>query len=449
MKRLTTALLAALEALIVVAIGLGISAVPLTVLWATQFGLTVDGLVFWRAAVDVWLLGNGVDLAVQLDPALVAALGLPGADAPFPITIALLGFALLAASFGLRTGRRAAETPFRWVGATAAVLTYALFTILLAATAGTDALRPALLQGILLPTAIYAAGVLLGADPGLPGRVLGRFVDALPGLLPTRVPAAQRATLPDTVRTVAGAALRGGTAAAAGVVGVASVVVCVLILGNFATIIGLYETVQAGILGGIVLTLAQLALIPNLVIWAASWLVGPGIAVGAGSSVSPIGTSLGAVPGLPIFGALPHGSLAFGFLGLLAPVVFGFLAAVIIRQRTPHRGAAAPHLAQRLLTGLGTGLVAGVLLGLLAWWSGGALGPGRLVEVGPNPLLVAVFAALEVGIAACAGLLTPEPRALVRSRSTGAATGASTSRVNEATSAGRLLGRLRDLRPPR
>jgi hypothetical protein len=56
-----------------------------------------------------------------------------------------------------------------------------------------------------------------------------------------------------------------------------------------------------------------------------------------------------------------------------------------------------------------TGVVAGILLGVLAWWSGGAIGPGRLVEVGPNPLLVGVIATVEVGIAACAGLMVPHP----------------------------------------
>ncbi|MCU1444111.1 MAG: rane protein, partial [Cryobacterium sp.] len=53
MTRIMTALLAALEALIVVAIGVGIALVPLTILWATQFGLATDWLIFWRAAVDV------------------------------------------------------------------------------------------------------------------------------------------------------------------------------------------------------------------------------------------------------------------------------------------------------------------------------------------------------------------------------------------------------------
>ncbi|WP_174844115.1 DUF6350 family protein [Cryobacterium fucosi] len=393
MNRITTALLAALEAVIVVAIGVGIALVPLTVLWATQFGLAIDWVVFWRAAVDVWLLGNGVDLTVQLDPAVVTALGLPGSEAPFPLTIALLGYALLAVLLGRRTGARAAETPYRWVGAGAAITAYALLATVLSLTAGTDAVRPSLPQGILLPTAVFAAGVLSGVLRGQAGGALGRRYRALPVV----------------ARDIAAAAVRGGTAAAAAIVAVSAVALFVLILSNYATVIGLYETVQSGLTGGIVLTLLELALIPNLVVWAAAWLVGPGIAVGVGTSVSPVGTALGSVPGLPIFGVLPHGTLAFGFLGLLVPVLIGFLAAAVTRQRLTGAAAARPTIPQQLITGLATGIVAGILLGLLAWWSGGAMGPGRLVEVGPNPVLVGLLTAVEVGVAACAGLLTPHP----------------------------------------
>jgi len=393
MNRLTTALLAALEAVIVVAIGVGIALVPLTVLWATQFGLAIDWVTFWRAAVDVWLLGNGVDLTVQLDPAVVTALGLPGAEAPFPLTIALLGYAVLALLLGRRTGARAAETPYRWVGALSAIGCYGLLTALLGLTAGTDAVRPALPQAILLPTAVYAAGVLSGALRGQPGGALGRRYLALPAV----------------ARGIIAAAVRGGTAAAAGIVGVAAVLLAMLILTNYATIIGLYETVQSGLTGGIVLTLVELALIPNLVIWAAAWLVGPGIAVGVGTSVSPVGTALGSVPGLPLFGVLPHGTPAVGFLGLLVPVLIGFLAAVATRQRQSRTDTAPPTIPYRLITGVATGVVAGILLGLLSWWSGGAIGPGRLAEVGPNPLMVGLLVTVEVGIAACAGLMAPQP----------------------------------------
>jgi hypothetical protein len=61
--------------------------------------------------------------------------------------------------------------------------------------------------------------------------------------------------------------------------------------------------------------------------------------------------------------------------------------------------------ARFIVVGIGIGVFGGVLIGLLAWLSGGAAGPGRLVDVGPNPLAVGGWAALEFGIAAVIGLL--------------------------------------------
>jgi hypothetical protein len=409
MNRITTAMLAALEALIVVAIGVGIALVPLTILWATHFDLAVDWLVFWRAAVDIWLLGNGVDLTVTLDPVVAASLGLPGAEAPFPLTMALLGFAVLATLLGVRTGTRAAESAHRSIGVASAILVYGILAALLTVSAGTAVVEPSLVQGIVLPTAIYALGVLIGSEMG---RRRSRADDE--GLLSRLTEAVEDRyrQLPDIVRATIAAGLRGGTAIVAVIVAVAAVIVTVLIVVNYATIIGLYETLQAGIMGGITLTLAQLALIPNLVFWAVAWLIGPGIAMGVGTSVSPVGTVLGTVPGLPILGALPQGSGGLGFLGLLVPVLAGFICAVLIRQRMPDDSSTVPaatsgvsRTREYALSGVAMGLVAGILIGLLAWWSAGAMGPGRLAEVGPNPLVVGALAALEIGIGATAGML--------------------------------------------
>ena len=404
MNRITTALLAALEALIVVAIGVGIALVPLTILWGTHYGLGIDWFVFWRAAVDVWLLGNGVDLAVQLPIETISALNLPGAESPFSLTFALLGFALLAILLGVRTGRRAAGTGYSFTAAGAAILSYGLLAALLTFSAGTAVVTPAPAQGVLLPTLIFAGGVLIGLA-GAP-----RAAPSLPGWA-SRPLGAQLRRIPAEVQSQLAAALRGGTAAVAGIMIVSGLAVFVSVLANFATVIGLYETLQADVMGGIALTIAQLAFIPNVVIWAASWFVGPGIALGAGSSVSPLGTTLDAVPGLPLFGALPHGTLEFGFLGLLVPVLVGFVSAVLVRQSLDKR-ANAPHgSARMLITGALMGVVAGILLGLLSWWSAGAMGPGRLAEVGPNPLLVGALATLEVGIAAALGMLVGGRRA--------------------------------------
>jgi len=421
MNRITTALLAALEALLVVAIGVGIALVPLTVLWAAHFGLSVEWFVFWRAAVDVWLMGNGVDLTVQLAPDVAAAIGLPGADAPFALTIAPLGFAVITVLLGVLTGRRAAETPHRGVGVISAIAVYAAMASLATFSAGNATVTPNGLQGTVLPTLLYAAGVLFGAERA---RIRTEMVARRSATPTTTTPSASTSSragarldplsrairlrylrLDASTRAVISGSFRGGAAASAGAVAVGAVALFVLIVLNYATIIGLYEAIQAGIVGGATITLAELAFIPNLVIWAVAWFIGPGIAVGVGSNVSPAGTSLGEVPGLPILGVLPQGAPAWGFLCLLVPILLGFISAVIVRQRQDSQALPARSTLQHVLGGVGMGVVAGLILGILAWWSSGSLGPGRLAEVGPNPFLVGALAAAEVGVAAAIGML--------------------------------------------
>src|SRR5215207_9025277 len=110
MRRTTIALLAGLEASVAALIGLGIVLVPLMLLWAVHFGLAVDVAVFLRAAADVWLLGHGVDLVLQLDA----------------VTAALLGFALISVSFGRRIGVRSVAGGHALTGGLSAVVVYAL-----------------------------------------------------------------------------------------------------------------------------------------------------------------------------------------------------------------------------------------------------------------------------------------------------------------------------------
>jgi len=400
MNRTTVALLAALEAAIVVAIGLAICLVPLTVLWAAQYHLAADWFTFWRAAADVWLVGHGVNLTVVLDAKLGASLGLTTSTAPFQITIAALGFAALTAGLGVRTGLRASETPFRTTGAVSAVVTFAALATIVTSTAASGPVHPSIWQGILLPPFVYGLGVV----SGIGFAALRRPADDPP----VRTFAAVRRltdALPSAMRTASAAAFRAGTAAAALVIAGAALILAVLVFGSFGTIIGLYEQLQSGALGGAALTIGQLAILPNLVIWMASWLIGPGFAIGTGSSVGPFGTELGPIPGIPLFGVIPSGGFAFGIVGILVPIIAGFLAAALLRGR--YADARRTDGTRWLfLTALGIGIVAGIELGLLAWWSAGAIGPGRLHDVGPNPWLVGSIAAAEVAVAAVIGSVT-------------------------------------------
>jgi len=254
---------------------------------------------------------------------------------------------------------------------------------------GSDIVSASLWQSLVLPAFVYAVGLAIGA------LVERRDVD--------RVPLVDR--LGGSARAIGIAALRAGTTATALLLAASAVLLALTLAVRYGQVIALYEGLQAGALGGAVLTLAQFAFLPNAVAWAAAWLVGPGFAVGAGSSVSPLGTQLGPIPGIPLLGALPEGELALGFVGLAVPLVAGFVAALLVRVSFP------PDAGRRFAAVVATGLVAGAELGLLAWWSGGALGPGRLQDVGAQPWLTGAAFALEVAVGAAAAALTFSRRA--------------------------------------
>lgn len=402
MNRPITALFAALEALLVVGIGIGIPLVPLTFLWAFQYGLQIDWTVFWRASVDIWLVGHGADVTLTLDPVTANIVGFAGAGTPFVLSIAALGIALLTALLAVRAGRRIAETPYVRLGTIVAILVFAGLAVGAALSAVHRFARPSLWQGALLPTLIFAVGLMIGVG------IAGRRIDRMPGRAPSRAPVrAWWASQSDAVRAVAAQSLRGGTAAVAIVVMVSGLLLTAMIFVHYGRIIALYEGIHSGVLGGVAVTLAELAFLPNLVVWSAAWLVGPGFAIGAGSSVGPLGTSLGPLPAIPIFGAIPTGDFAFGFLGLLVPVVAGFLVGVFVRPALLR--AVGERIAALAVTGLGIGMAGGIMLGLLAWFSGGAAGPGRLGSVGPDALQVGLWAALEFAIPAIIGLMVGRP----------------------------------------
>ena len=401
MTRRITVLFSAFEAVLVVAIGVAIPLVPMTIVWAAQFGFAPDWLIFWRGAVDIWLIGHGVDVTFTLDPLTAAGLGIPGAEQPVLITIAALGFALLTILLGVRAGTRIAETGHRGLGALTALAVFGFLSFLFTVSALDPAARPSLWQGTLFPTLVFVLGILLG--------VLRAERDSGDEPRSTRL----RQWIADAdarPRAMVFAALRAGTAAVAITMIVSSVVVAVLIVGRFAELIRLYESLHTEFVGGIALTAGQLAFVPNLVIWAASWFAGPGFAIGAGSHVSPLGTALGPMPAIPMLGAMPSGDLSFGYLGLLVPIVAGFLAGAavrpgLVRQLENRRW---PWLIGTAVLG---GAFGGLLLGLLAAASAGSAGPGRFADVGPDPLAVGLAAGLEffvaIGLGLASGSLAP------------------------------------------
>ncbi|WP_144760393.1 DUF6350 family protein [Curtobacterium sp. 9128] len=397
MNRLGTALLAAVEAIVTVGVGVGIALVPLTLLWGFEYGLQVDWDVFWKAAGSVWLVGHGVDVTFVLGSAAAKASGVSGAGAPIAVTLAALGFAVVTAWLGGRAGRRFAETDHRVTGVLVGTGVVAVLGLGLALSSTSAASHPTVWQAVVFPALWFGIPALVAAEVTRRRRSLAADrVTARVVALADRVPAVWRAVI--------GFGFRAGTAASAMVVAVAAVVVGFVLLGSFAEVITLYERSHAGVVGGISLTIGQLAFLPDFIGWATAWLVGPGFSIGTGSSVSPIGTTLGPIPALPVFGALPAAGHTFGLLWVLVPVLAGFAAGGLLRPRLVRALGTADSALFRAAGGLATGIVAGIATGLVAWLSSGSFGPGRLADVGPDALAVGALAALEVGVPAIVAL---------------------------------------------
>ena len=177
---------------------------------------------------------------------------------------------------------------------------------------------------------------------------------------------------------------------------------------HLGTVTALHAALDPGIAGSIALLLAQLALVPNAMAWAASYALGSGFVVGAGSVVAPAGTELGMLPGLPLLGALPAAGPGDPAVlwWLASGVLAGAVAAVIVVRSRP----AGRFDTSSLVGGLAGVLAAVVFVGL-GWAAGGDLGAFRLTGLGPRlgPLLV--MAATTMGLA---GLLTGLVLSLVR-----------------------------------
>jgi hypothetical protein len=167
-----------------------------------------------------------------------------------------------------------------------------------------------------------------------------------------------------------------------------------------ADMIAAYRTGVAGQAG---ITLVSLAYGANGAIWAAAYLLGPGFALGAGSSVGLTEVILGPLPTLPLLAGLPAGPMgATGVLLLAIPVLAGLFAGGLLIHRLRHEQA-NPGWGRVLGSAALAGPIAGLMLGLLAWMSAGSLGDGRLASVGPDPWLVGLVAGGVVAVSAALG----------------------------------------------
>uniref|UniRef100_UPI001680A6F0 cell division protein PerM n=1 Tax=Nocardiopsis deserti TaxID=2605988 RepID=UPI001680A6F0 len=323
-----------------------------------------------QGAVLAWLVGHHVSFSVP-----------DGQIALLPLGLVLLPGLLL-----YRSGRwlaRSCDIPrLRYVYRAALAIAgpYAAIAGTLALLARTEAVEPsmprALVMGFVIAFLAGGLGVLrqLMRDREVPARDLLRLM-----------PARSRSLLVGMLAST-GTLLLGG------------LLLFLVALGmSLSEVVETTRVLGPGLVGGALLVVVQLAYLPNAVVFAVCYALGPGFAVGAGTVVAPTGVSVGALPMLPMLAALPSNGAApvASLLALAVPFVAGAVGGALTQRSAPDVvSEAAP------LWGFVCGVTTGLLCAALAVMAGGPLGGERLSEVGPSAWQVGLVAALEVGVAA-------------------------------------------------
>ena len=327
---------------------------------------TAGATTSWGGAVGmatrIWLLGHSVPLATGV------------AD----LTIVPLGVSAVAV-FGAYVSARRTMTP-HWSALLAGVGTYVAGTVLLALLCG--AVSPVQLSCSVL-------GGLAVAGIGLVWGVLARpdaddLADDLRALV---------ARVPILVRI----GLRGGMVAAGTAVLLAGVVTVTWIVAEHTTVTDVVRGLALDSASGVSLAVAQLAVVPNLVVWALAWLAGPGFSVGASTHFGLDTVTSAPLPALPMLGALP-GPTAGSGLGVWAPVLIactGVLGGWLVHRRL-ERIAWWHVFVLAGMVSAGAGLACGTLVALAS----GVGGPGRLAEVGASGVFIGLTVAVQVGVGA-------------------------------------------------
>uniref|UniRef100_UPI00035C6304 cell division protein PerM n=1 Tax=Nocardiopsis salina TaxID=245836 RepID=UPI00035C6304 len=323
-----------------------------------------------QGAVLAWLVGHLVPFGTE------------GAQ----ISLLPLGLVLLPGILLYRSGRWLARNceiaRLRHVHRAAVAIAgpYAAIAGTLALLARTEAVEPNMLWALVMGFSIaFVAGGLGVLRQLMRDKQVG--VGALLDLMPPRARSLLVGALASTGTLALGGVLLFLTAMAV----------------SLPEVIDTTRALGPGIVGGVLLVIVQLAYLPNAIVYAVCYALGPGFALGEMTVVAPTGVSVGPLPLFPMLAALPeNGPAPVLSLGALAvPFIAGALGGVLTQRSAPDVvSEAAP------LWGFVCGITTGITVAAFALVTGGSLGAVRLAEVGPSAWQVGLVAALEVGVAA-------------------------------------------------
>lgn len=399
MKRIVTAILSATEAFAIATAGLAIIAIPALLVWLVTYGLAGDPGFVFGLSVALWFFGHAVPLEVTVDAATAAGFGLPAEQITAMFSLFPLGFMLFTAGFAARSGWRLAAHQLSvaaW-GAAAGIATYFILSWVLSGVAPRPPIALGVFVSAVLPTLVFTIGLALGfLAHSL--REEAPWVSSLRHLLSARITQTWEWVLASASlgARIAGYALTAMAASAA--------LVFALRLGfNYVDVVSLSQQLHVDGLGSLMLFFVNLAYLPTILIWVLSWIIGPGFSLGVGSSVSVLSTQLGPIPNLPILGALPTGSNPWALAVINLVLISAVLATMGVLRRHHREGGQKPTLREFSVTVVVGTVVAALLVVLAMWLATGAMGPGRLEQVGPHPWLVGGVAAIELLVGCALG----------------------------------------------
>ena len=385
--------IAALQALIILSSAVGLALVPLTLAWLIEGNGSVDWIVTLQVAGYAFLLSIGVP--IQIGTGEIVGIAFES----FAISFLPLGLTLVMALMIIRIGHRLSAASSLWPAWIGGAVTFGAASYGLSLVIANPAVTLGEWDPLFRPM-LFFGGLLFIAS------VSGKRFELVSGAnqieAPERIWVREkvsnfRSKLHWTIATSAAPALRIGSSVIVFLLMVSSILLMLALIIGWVEVLRLYQALGLSFLGGFMLTLGQLAILPNLIVFGLAWISGAGFSIGAGSYVSPLVSQLGPLPALPVFAALPTGGIDRGIVFAIIPVVAAMVATLLARKSTQKmRWEFATSFSAAAVLSVFSALVSAVLALLLALLASGSLGPGRFVEVGINPVQLALVIFVEV-----------------------------------------------------
>ena len=359
-------------------------ALPALVAWVASTESTVDWTQALSVASSTWLLAHGAQLSSG--PATISLM-------PLLLTTISLVVAIVAARrivVQLDAGRPRRFK--RWGGlrrdvadaGIAFVCSYAAVGLVVALATSGQPLRASVWGSVLGTAGAGAVSMLVALALEFRGEI-GSVAPDLKGAFGSRLPILVRR------------AIRPGLWGALAIFGAGLALALAVVALHLDRIGRLYDTLGADPVGMSVLSLGQVMVLPNVALWAASWMAGPGFGFGVDSAITWSHSNPGLLPLIPGLGALPDpGPLPAGlWLSVLVPVAAGGL----VGWRALREVARLSAWQVKARTASAACVVAALVLTVANALASGSLGADRLGWVGAPSLLfgAAVLGELLLG----------------------------------------------------